>query len=105
AKEQGFALSPHRKIKPHIEELRRRREAQGLWTPQRVPFHSERPPWQASSPASSLDPEYPAARRNHWTLELVQRGLLLALQQLQPGEQLTLPVLRRLAKSSREIPT
>lgn len=105
AKERGFALQTTKKILPHIEELRSRRTKEGRWTPARVPKPSQRPPWQAPEPGASEDPEHPRPRRGHWTLEHVQAGLQLALAELAPGETLTLPTLRRLAKANRDIPS
>jgi hypothetical protein len=105
SKEHGFSVQEHKEIKPHTQVLRERREKQGLWTPSRVPKPSQRPPWQITKASASTAQAFPLARRNYWTLELVREGLQLALKELEPGERLTLPVLRRLAKGNRDIPT
>jgi hypothetical protein len=108
ANDEGFSVSRHKKLQPHMEALRDRRTQEGLWTPESVPKPSQRPPWQGLSNDPRMRQavqEYPAARRDYWTLELIQHGLRVALSELGPGQRLTLPVLRRLAKENREIPT
>jgi hypothetical protein len=103
AKERGISLDREQRLS--FEELREKRSKEGLWTPPRIPKRDKRPPWQAPEGQVERDTEYPASRRNYWTLELVQQGLYLAIQELQPGEHLTLHALRRLAKTSDAIPT
>jgi hypothetical protein len=88
AKEQGFALGKNKQILKDIEELRERRSSEGLWTPARLPEPIQLPPWQHSETAG-LDEKNPRVRRGYWTLELVEAGLRLAIENLKPGEQLT----------------
>lgn len=108
ANEQGFSINRHKKLQPHIDELRERRRQEGRWTPEHLPLPSRRPPWQGLSDDPRMKQavqDYPAARRDHWTLERVEAGLRIAMTQLGPGERLTLPVLRRLAQTDPRIPT
>jgi hypothetical protein len=103
AKEQGFALGKNKQILKDIEELRERRSQRGLWTPARLPKPTQQPPWQSSA-VPGLDAKNPRVRRGYWTLELVEEGLSLAVENLKPGEQLTVQALLRMSKSIEGIP-
>jgi hypothetical protein len=106
AKERGLSLAKANTTVPHVVELRSRRTKEGRWTPPGLPHHSRQPPWQSVAPGEEapLDPNNPRRRRHYWTLARVQAGLRLAIGELQPGEALTMLVLRRLTKANRDIP-
>ncbi len=104
AKEQGFALGKNKTILLHVEELRERRSREGLWTPARLPKPTQQPPWRPSA-AAQRDKNNPRVRRGYWTPERVKAGLKTAIENLEPGQQLTSQVLMRMAQSSDEIPS